>query len=144
MPKRDFIIFWILLLFFSKFSCPGQVWTEFGTKIFFFLFFGQSHPVLAKTNAGKMYFNFLHFFTILFGISCPGQVRTEFGNKFCFFSFLSYLIPFWIKIMPERGILIFWFFYNIFSEFSCPGRVWTEFGSKIFFPLFYRISSRFG
>ena len=32
IPERDFLIF---LLFFSEFSCPGQVRKEFGTKIFF-------------------------------------------------------------------------------------------------------------
>ena len=34
MPERGFLIF---LIFFSEFSCPGRVWTEFGTKIFFSL-----------------------------------------------------------------------------------------------------------
>ena len=24
------MVFWIFLLYFSKFSCPGRVWTEFG------------------------------------------------------------------------------------------------------------------
>ena len=33
MPGIGFIIFWIFLLFFSEFSFPGRVWTEFGTKI---------------------------------------------------------------------------------------------------------------
>ena len=32
MPERGFLIF---LLFFSEFSSPGRIWTEFGTKIFF-------------------------------------------------------------------------------------------------------------
>ena len=35
MPGRGFIIFWIFLVFFSEFSCPGRVWTEFETKLFF-------------------------------------------------------------------------------------------------------------
>ena len=34
IPKRDFLIFWFFLLFFSKFSCPSRVWTKLGTKIF--------------------------------------------------------------------------------------------------------------
>ena len=38
MPGRGFIIFWIFLLFFLKFSCLGRVWTAFGTKISFSLF----------------------------------------------------------------------------------------------------------
>ena len=35
--ERGFLVFWIFLLFFSKFSSPSWVWTEFGTKIFFSL-----------------------------------------------------------------------------------------------------------
>ena len=39
MPGRDFIIFWVFLLFsFSEFSCPVRVWTEFWSKILFSLF----------------------------------------------------------------------------------------------------------
>ena len=38
MPGRGFIIFWIPLLFFSVFSCPCRVWTEFWSKILFSLF----------------------------------------------------------------------------------------------------------
>jgi len=70
MPGGGFIIFWIFLLFFSEFSFPGWVWTEFGAKILF-LFFGLSHPVLAKNNAGKRFYNFLNFFNIFFGIFLP-------------------------------------------------------------------------
>ena len=32
--KIFFFNFWIFLQFFSEFSCPGRLWTEFGTKIF--------------------------------------------------------------------------------------------------------------
>ena len=32
--ERGFLIFWIFLLFFSEFSCPGRLWKEFRTKIF--------------------------------------------------------------------------------------------------------------
>ena len=118
MSKRGFLIFSIFLQFFSEFSCPGGVRTEFGSKIFlsfsaylipfwlkilergfliFFKFFcyffqnflawveyertsglkffslslGLSHPVLAKTNAGKRFFNFLNFFPIFFRIFFP-------------------------------------------------------------------------
>ena len=37
MLERGFLIFWIFLLFFSEFSSPGRVRTEFGTKFFFSL-----------------------------------------------------------------------------------------------------------
>ena len=43
MLERDFLIFWIFLLFFSEFSCPGRVWMEFGTKIFFLSF--SAYPI---------------------------------------------------------------------------------------------------
>ena len=143
MPRRGLIIFWIFLLFFSKFSCPGRVWTEFGTKIFFFLFFGLSHLVLAKNIAGKRFYNFLNFFTIFFGIFLPGSSTNGIRDYF-FFSFSDYLIPFWREIMPGRGFIIFKNFLLFFSDFSCLGRVWTEFGTKFFFSLFQTISSRFG
>ena len=38
IPGRGFIIFWIFLLFFSKFSFLGRVWTEFWSEILFSLF----------------------------------------------------------------------------------------------------------
>ena len=38
MPGSGFIIFWIFLLFFSEFSFPGRVWTEFWSKILFSFF----------------------------------------------------------------------------------------------------------
>ena len=121
MPERGFLIFQIFLLFFSEFSCPGRLWTEFGTKIFlsflaflnpfwlkiipekgfliycyFFrnflgrveyernsklkflsLFLGLSHPLLAKNNAGRRFFNFLNIFAIFFGIFKLGWGRNR-------------------------------------------------------------------
>jgi len=37
MLGRGFIYFWIFLLFFSEFFCPGRVWTKFWCKISFSL-----------------------------------------------------------------------------------------------------------
>ena len=143
MPKRDFIIFWILLLFFPKFSCPGQVWMEFGNKILF-LFFVLSHLVFAKNNAGKSFFNFLNFFTLFFGIFLPGLSMNGIRDSNFFPSFSLYLIPLWPKIMSGRGFIIFRNFLIFFSEFSCPGWVWMEFGIKNFLLLFFCLShSRF-
>ena len=141
MPERGF---WIFFLFFSEFPCAGQVWTEFGTKIFFFLFLGQSHPVLAKNNVRKRYFNFFKFFAIFFGILLHESSMNGIRKSNFFLSFSAYLIPFWLKIMSERGILIFLNFLLFFSEFSCMSRVWMEFGSQIFFSLSRPISSCFG
>ena len=36
MSERGFLIF-CFFIFFSEFSCPGRVWTEFGSTIFFSL-----------------------------------------------------------------------------------------------------------
>ena len=142
MPGRGFILFRNFLLFFSKFSCPFRVWTELGTKIWFFSFSAYLIPVLAKVNVGK---RFLNFFTIFLGIFLPWpSLNGITGKNFFFFSFSAYLNPFWLTIMPGRGFLIFWIFLLFLSEFYCPGRVWTEFGAKILFSLFRHISSHFG
>ena len=95
MPGRDFLIVWFFFAFFLKFSCPSWVRTEFRSKIFS-LFLGLSHPVLAKYNAGKRFFNFLNFFTIFF------------------FAFPAYLLSFWLKVIPQTDFLIFWYFLLFF------------------------------
>ena len=137
MQEKGFLIFGIFLLYFSEFSCPFRVRTEFGTKIFFslscqshpifffcnylgrvgyeqnsglkffFHFLGLSHPVLAKYNAGKRFFNFWNFFAIFFR-NFLFRVEYERNLGLKFFSF-SWLIssPFWQKIMPEIGFFIF-------------------------------------
>ena len=85
MLRRGFIIFRLFLLFFWEFSCPGRVWTEFRPKFFFFLFLGLYHPVLAKNNAGKRFFNFFLNFLLFFSeFSCPARIWTELGAKIFF------------------------------------------------------------
>ena len=137
MPERGF---WIFLHFFLEFSCPGRVWTEFGTKFFFFVSLGLSHPVSAKNIAGKRFFNLLNFSLFFSEFSCPGRAWTEFGNKFFFFlSFWAFLIPFRLKILPERGFFNFLnfllFFWNFLARFE------YERNSRIkFFSLFFSLS----
>ena len=138
MPEIGFIIFWFFFLFFSEFPCAGQVWTESGTKIFFFLFLGQSYPVLAKNNARKWFFNFLNFFAIFLRNFLP-RAKYERRTKIFFLSFSAYLLPFWLKIMPERDFLIFWFFLLLFWNFLA--RVGHEQNSGIkFFSTFLGLS----
>ena len=70
ISERGFLIFSIFLLFFWNFL----VWVEYerNSKIkLFSLFHGLSHPVLAKNNDGKRFFNFFNFFPIFFGIFLP-------------------------------------------------------------------------
>ena len=80
---------------------------------------GLSHPVLAKNNAGKSFFNFLIFFFYFFwNFLSRIEYEQNSGLNFVFFSFSANLIPFWLKIMPERGFLIFffYFFWNFLSR----------------------------
>ena len=141
MPGRGFIIFWIFLLFFSEFSFPGRVWTEFWSEIlllfwnflarveykwnsgvkFCFHFFGLSHPVLAKNNVGKRFYNFLNFFTIFFVIFFSGSSMNGILEWNFVFTFSAYPHRFWIKIMPGRGFKIFWIFLLFFFGIFFPG-----------------------
>ena len=171
MSEGDFLIF---LLFFWEFSCTGRLWTEFGTNFFFsfsqpplsrfwifwnflgrvgleqnlgqnlFFFLGLSHPVLAKNNTGKRFFNFWNFFAIFFGIVLPGSSMNGILGKIFFITFSAYLIPFWLTIMPETCFFVFWIFLLFFSKFSFSGQVWTEFGTKYFFSLSWPTLTRFG
>ena len=142
MPGRGFIIFWIFLQFFRIFLARVEYERNSVVK-FCFHFFDLSHPVLAKNNTGKRFYNFLNFFTIFFGIFFPGSSMNGILEWNFVFTFSAYLIPFWLKIMLGWGFIIFWFFLQFFSDFSCPGRVWMEFCSEILISLFRSISSRF-
>ena len=85
MPEVIFLSFLIFLQFFLEFSCLGWAQTEFGTKIFFSLFLGLSHPVLAKNNAGKRFFNFfLNFFATLSEFFPQAEFERKSGQKFFF------------------------------------------------------------
>ena len=72
MPERGFffLIFEFFCYFFQNFL-PRVVYEWNSGLNFFFLLFGLSHPVLAKNNAGKRFFNFLNFFAIFLGIFLP-------------------------------------------------------------------------
>ena len=84
------MFFSIFLKFFTEFSCPGWVGTEFGTKIFFSLSRPISSQFGLKENEGMVFFN---FFSIFFGIFLSGSSWNEYGTKFFSLSFSSYLTP---------------------------------------------------
>ena len=55
---------------------------------FCFHFFGLSHPVLAKNNAGKRFYDFSNFLTIFFSeFSSRVEYERISGVKFCFHFF---------------------------------------------------------
>ena len=109
MPERGFLIFWIFLLFFPEFSCPGSVWTEFGTKIFFSL----SRPIssrFSKIMPDRGFLIFWIFLLFFSEFSCLGWIWTEFGTKI--FSSLSH--PISVLAKNNSGM---WFF-NFFNFFA--------------------------
>ena len=110
--------FWVLLLFFWEFSSPGRVGSELGTIFFFFFFFIQGLSLLGldRNIAGMMFFYFLNFFAIFFGISYPGSSRNEILDKIYFISFSAYLTPVWIEKKCLNEVFKFFeFFCYIFG-----------------------------
>ena len=134
MPEGGFLIFWIFLLFFFfEFSRSGWVRTEFGSKIFFFLFLDLSQPGFDRDITKMKFSNFWKFFCYFFW-NFLAQVGTDFET--IFFS-SAYLNSVWIEIMPEWSFFIFSKFLLFFSEFSCLG--WVQNSRRIFFFLFLGI-----
>ena len=111
-------------------------------KFFFSLFFGLSTPVLARSNSGKWFFNFLIFFTIFFW-NFHALVGNEQSSGLKIFSlFLDLSHPVLAKNNARKRFFNFLNFLAIFfSEFSSPGRLWTEIGAKFFFSLFFGLST---
>ena len=99
-----------------EFSCSGRVGTEFGTKFFFSLFLGLSHPVSAKNNAGKKFFSFL---------------------KFCYFfqNFLS-----WVEYERNLGLKFFSYFPGLSHPILARNNARTRFFSFLnFFAIIFGI-----
>ena len=140
MPESGFLIFWFFCYLFCNFLYRVEYERNSGLKVFTH-FLSLSHPVLAKNNARRRFYNFLNFFTLFLRIFFPGSSMNGIRYYIFFFSFSANLIPFWQKIMLGWSFLIFLLF---FLKFSCPRRLWTEFGTKILFSPFRLMSSRFG
>ena len=127
-------------LFFSEFLARFDYERNSGIK-FFSRFLGLSHPVLAKNNAGKRFFNFFEFFGYFF-CNFLSRVESDRNSGLKFFTlFLGLFQP--VLDRNNAGIKFF-IFLLFFLEFSSSGWVGTELGTKIFFCLSRPISSRFG
>ena len=142
MPKRVFLIFWNYLLFFSKFSSPVRVWTEFGTKIFSF-FLSLSRPRLYWNSIGMMFFSFLNFLAIFLEMAARLGWERNSGLKF-FSLFPGLSQPVLDRSNAGIKFLNFWIFLLFLLEFYTSGWVRTELVAKIFFSLSRPIPSRFG
>ena len=89
-------------------------------KKFFSLFFGLSHPVLAKNNAGKRFFNFLNFFAFFFW-NFIARVECERNSGLKFFShFLGQSYPALAKNNVGKRFLNFFNIFDIFFEIFLP------------------------
>ena len=119
MPGIGFIIFRIFLLFFSEFSCPVEYERNSRVK-FCFHFFGRSHPVLARTNAGTRFYDFFEFFCYFFqNFLARVKYERNSGAKFCFHFFgLSH--PFLAKNNAGKRFYNFLNFFTIFFEIFLP------------------------
>ena len=69
---RMFLIFDFFWDFFGNFLARVEYEWNSGLN-FFSILLGLSHPVMARNNAGKRFFNFFNFFGIVFGIFLPGS-----------------------------------------------------------------------
>ena len=138
-----FLIFWILLLFFSEFSCPGRQWTEFWTKVFFISFSAYLIPFWLKIMLERGFLIFWFFCNFFWNSHAGVEYERNSGLKF-FTPFLGLSHPVCAKNNARKRFLNFLNFFAIFfSEFSSADRVCAKFGTN-FFSLFRSISSPFG
>ena len=106
--------------FFRNFLARVEYVRNSGPK-FFSRFLGLSHPVLAKTNVGKRFFEFFYyyfrnflagveyernsgpkFFSIFLRLSHPVLARNIAGMRF--FSFLNFFAIFFGIFLPSSGM----------------------------------------
>ena len=121
MPESGFLIFCFFLLFCSEFSCPGRVWTEFGTK-FFFSFSAYLIPFWLEImpKSGFLIF-FLIFLLFSLEFSCSGRVWTDFRSKIFFFLFFGLSHPVLAENNAGNRVLNFLNFFSIFFIISLCG-----------------------
>ena len=90
MLERGFLFFLNFFVIIFGIFLPGSSMNGIRDKNFS-LIPGLSHPVLAKNNAGKRFFNFLTFFAIFFVIFLPGSIMNGTRDKkFSLFPGLSH------------------------------------------------------
>ena len=158
MPESGFLIFWIFLLLFSKFSCRGSIWAEFGPKIFFSLsrpissHFGQKYCLKVVFEFFYYFFrNFLagveyernkelKFFSPFLDLSHPVLVKNNAGKRFFFiiFEFFCYFFRnILARVKYERNSVLN--FFSLFLNLSHPVLARNNAGKRFFliFLLFF-------
>ena len=112
--------------FFRKFLARVGYERNSGRK-FFCLFLGLSHPVWARNNARKRFFNFLNFFAIFFPNFLPWveyERNSRLKKLFCRFLDLSY--PVWAKYNTGKRFFNFLNFFAIFFRIFFRGSSMNE------------------
>ena len=113
------VVSFYFVFFFSEFLARFDYERNSGIK-FFSRFLDLSHPVLAKNNAGKKFFNFFEFFCYFFR-NFLSRVESDRNSGLKFFTlFLSLLQP--VLDRNNAGINFF-IVLLFFLEFSYSGRV---------------------
>ena len=87
MPRRGFNFSNFFTIFFSEFSCPGRVWTEFWSKIFFFTFSAYLIPFWLKLMTGSGFIIFWIFLLFFRNFLSRVEYKRNSRVKFCFHFF---------------------------------------------------------
>jgi len=112
--------FWIFLLFFSVILSPGSSMSGIRVKNSFISFSAYlilSLPVLARNNIRKLFFNFLNFFAIFFGIFSPGSSVSEIWVYNSFIPFSANLILSHPILTTKNAGKLFFNFFNFIAIF---------------------------
>ena len=130
--------------FFSEFAGPGRVWTEFGTKIFFFSFSAYVIPFWLKIMPERGFLIFWIF--LLFNSEFSSGVEYERNSRLNFFClFLSLSHPVLATNNAGKSFLVFWIFLLFFRNFLTWVKCEQNSGLKFIFlflglaqPVLYR------
>ena len=133
MLESDFLIFPNFSIFLRNFLPQVVYERNLGLK-FFSPILGLSHPVFAKHNTGKRFFNFLNVFRIFFVIFFPGSNMNGIRDLNFILCFSASLILFLLNIILERVFFLFFeFFCYFFRNFLAQVEYERNSGLKFYF-----------
>ena len=115
-----FLFFQFFCYFFRNFLAWVEYERNSGVK-YFSLFPGLSHPVLARNNVGKRFFNFFNLFTIFSGIFLPESSMIGIRKQNFIFLFLGLSHPILAKNNVKKLFLDFFNFFTIFFGIFLAG-----------------------
>ena len=136
MPESGILFFWIFFIFFSEFSSPGRVWTEFVTIFFFCTLFPPiSSRFSYKYCRKEVFWFFLFFFYFFRNFLARVEYEQNLGLNF-FFLFFVLFHPVLAINNAGKWYFIFLNFFAIFFGIFFPGQSTNGIREKIFFHSF--------